>query len=251
MKTLTLRRATAVWIVLICAFLATSAAVEAQLTGYPGKVVCGFEQGNVPLLNDPTPLTPPRPYENFKPGNYATVFNVLNLNPTQQMVTFVLTLQNFQPVTIFILPVNAFSSIEIGCEEIFNPFIPPLVGQRFEGMLIPVTNNSSFVVDAVYTFESQNAFERHVVYEDGIATWSFGRSLDDILRDFNPPTGFFIEAASGAGGLGLGASIDVVRIDPVALLASILDATTDVFPVDDLAGTGDADATQEPAGGAE
>ena len=52
MKTLTLRRATAVWIVLICAFLATSVAVEAQLTGYPGKIVSGFEQGNVPLLND-------------------------------------------------------------------------------------------------------------------------------------------------------------------------------------------------------
>lgn len=200
---------------LLCLVFLFAASAQAQLSGYPGKLVCGFEQGNVPFLNDPNPLQPPRPYENLKPGNYATVFNLLNLTATAQLVNFVFTSDNAPPVFVFARTINAFTSIEIGCDEVLNPFMPPLVGQRVEGMLIPVANVANLIVDVVYTFESQNGFERHVVYgQGGTSDPTLGSTVDEILHDFTPPTGAGdqIVAASGAGGLGLGASIDVVRL---------------------------------------
>ncbi|MEM7351735.1 MAG: hypothetical protein AAF657_13140, partial [Acidobacteriota bacterium] len=92
--------------VLLCSMFLCVASAQAQLTGYPGKLVCGYEIGDVPLLSDPTPLTPPQKYENFKPGNYATAFNVLNLNATQQTVSFLLTLDNAGPFLVLTVTIN-------------------------------------------------------------------------------------------------------------------------------------------------
>ena len=223
--------------VLCCLLFICAVAAQAQVTGYPGKFICGYEEGNVPLLNDPTPLVPAKPYENFKPGNYATTFNVLNLNPDPQEVRFIFATSNLPHARVATINILGYSSVDVGC-EIANPFLSPtFFGQRFEGMLVPVTNNANFIVDAVYTFESQNAFERHLVYEDGGSNWTFGQTLDQILFDFTPPTVFFqAEAASGAGGLGLGASIDVERLDPVTIIPTMVEDAEEGFPM--LSGDG-------------
>lgn len=214
--------------VLFCLLLACAVAAQAQVTGYPGKIVCGFQPGNVPLLNDPTPLIPAHPYENFKPGNYATVFNVLNLNGNEEDVYFLFAAGNTQHFRLSMVTIGAFTSVQFGC-DFFNRYLSSSLGLRFEGMLIPVAGNSNFVVDAVYTFESQNAFERHVIYEDGTSTWTFGQTLDEILATFSPPasSSFVVEAASGAGGLGLGASIDVERLEPVTIVSTIVEQAAD------------------------
>lgn len=51
---------------------ATAPAQISQLTVkvnlFPSKLVCGFQTGNVPLLNEPFTGGP---YEQVKPGNYA------------------------------------------------------------------------------------------------------------------------------------------------------------------------------------
>ena len=205
---------------------------QAQLSGFPGKIICGYQQGNVPLLNDPNPLTPPRPYENFKPGNYATTFNVQNLNATAQTVSFFLSLPDQPLVLVGVRAIGPFQSTAIGCADILNPFIPPLVGQFVEGMLIPVMTNNAFVTIAAYTYESQNAFERHVVYtDDGEVLSVLNQTVSDILGPLNLFPFGIPTAASGAGGLGLGASIDIERLEAVSLTTAILDQPTSEVPV--------------------
>jgi len=218
-------------LVLLLAFCAVSA--EAQVTGYPGKIICGYQAGNVPLLNNPTPLSPPHPYENFKPGNYATTFNVQNLNATDQAVSFYLALPDLPLVFVGARAVGPFQSTALGCADILNQFIPPLVGQFIEGMLIPVMANGNFVTDVAYTYSSQNAFERHIVYtEEGETQSVLNQTLADILGEFTLFPFGRPAAASGAGGLGLGASIDVERLPGVPISSAIGDVATDEFPTE-------------------
>jgi hypothetical protein len=54
----------------------TAAQINTQV--YAVKFLCGFSDGRVPKINDPTPL--PAPYLAVEPGNYGTVINIINLN---------------------------------------------------------------------------------------------------------------------------------------------------------------------------
>jgi hypothetical protein len=54
-------------------------------TVFVAKFFCGFTDGRVPRINDPTPL--PAPYRAVEPGNYATVFNMQNVTSTSFTVS--------------------------------------------------------------------------------------------------------------------------------------------------------------------
>ena len=223
-------RTTSKWKIFPLLLLAATLAGETLLAQQPVfivKFVCGFEQGNVPFLFNPNPL--PLPYEDLKPGNYATVINFFNFGNQQENIVslaFAEGLNTGLPPGLLSPP---FTTNSLDCTDItaalnvVNGGI--LVGQSIEGylMLVPLTANLK--VTAVYTFESQNGFERHVVWT------AAGGQLEIVTEVLNKTIGticgpiifdqFFevldLLAASGAGGLGLGASIDVEEIDVTLL----------------------------------
>lgn len=210
-----------VWVV---ASVAEPAA--AQLFSYPAKFVCGFELGDVRLLSDTSPLQ--LEYEQLKPGNYATLINLLNNTLTDQTVTAFLVTQETNgqfPGATF--PLASFSTFRFGCPEIaaiLGPIFPvPLTGQVIEGYAVFVANTPNLRVDDVFTFESKDAFKEHLVWvldEDGQI-----KAVNLVQGGFKlgpfPPIElpFFPSdiAASGAGGLGVGASIDVEHVEPTEL----------------------------------
>ena len=208
------------------------------------KFVCGYQTGNVPLLNNPNPPIDNTTYEELKPGNYATVVNIVNTSLNQEtvfvnaMVTTgdpVTTSLNFpvaaQPVLGLLPAPGIGSNMRVGCPAVVAAMIangapPPTPGGIVEGhfVIFAGSGGANLQVDAVYTFESQNAFERHVLWgSDELGLTGIVRDLQTltlagILAPFDPKTfaeGLKDIAASGAGGLGLGASIDVERCDPV------------------------------------
>jgi len=185
---------------------------------FPSKFVCGFQRGNVPLLNDPNPVLNPY-YEHVKPGNYATTFNVLNLNLDHQTISFYVSEPDVYDGLKFVGSrwIPSFGTTQFGCPDIAAG-LGTQNGSFFEGYLLIVVKNDQFKVTGVYTFESQNAFERHVLWRlrsdgsSGIESELTSDSLTALTRPLGPVDfiGPFKDiAASGAGGLGLGASIDV------------------------------------------
>lgn len=62
-------------------------AQTANTSMYTVKFLCGFTDGRVPRLNDPSPL--PAPYRAVEPGNYGTVINLKSA-----------TLMDFETVSI-------------------------------------------------------------------------------------------------------------------------------------------------------
>ncbi len=207
---------------ILLALLCLANTSEAQFT-WPGKFVCGYELGNVPTLSNPNPF--PHEFEKVKPGNYATLFNILNLNPTEQSITLVASKFNrLVPVTTIVIP--PFTTLPVGCPTITNATDPGSQGQFTEGFLIPTMLNRNFVVDVVYTYESKDAFSEHRIYN---STGSQGTVISTTTTSITgvppilPPGPVPIVAGSGAGGLGLGASIDVERLPMVQLEGEALD----------------------------
>lgn len=213
---------------ILLAGLATEATAQPVAQVYPVKFVCGYETGDVPLLSNPDPF--PHKYEELKPGNYATLINVLNVDFTVQQLSFTpaVVIDGLGPIGFPVATTLAPLELDqIGCPEILSaltPFLPaPPVGEVFEGyVVLIVPPNDPLQVDAVYTYESKDAFDKHIVWglgEDGVL-------LDFVLRllfggakigEFPPVVSDVVVrdiAASGAGGLGLGASIDVERVLP-------------------------------------
>ena len=240
--------------VLLAASLGAAQPAESQsVFGYFPKFVCGFQTGNVPLLNDPNPPIDKDSYEAFKPGNYATTVNITNttLNPETVSVYAMVTTGDptipsvRAPVVTQVisgllgLGAGFGTNFEVDCQDIADAFtaigLPP-PGSIIEGNLfiLPNSGNATLQVDAVYSYESQNAFERHVLWGNNFdVTTNFGEkgtgaqnsaSLGDLLKRLEAMEfpGFENIAASGAGGLGLGASIDVERCPAVEIDISSL-----------------------------
>ena len=217
--------------------LASSAG--AQLITYPAKFVCGYQPGNLPFLNDGNVQPGPDSYEMVKPGNYATVVNILNLNTTVQPVTPFIILTDLAdapglPAPQVALPVLnlAFATaVRFDCQDIANAILAAggtVNGNVIEGYLTLSTSNARFTVDAVYTYLSQNGFkELHWLASNSGFIGAFGSTyfhpiiaLTSALvfsQSVNLNMGAPKEAlgGAGAGGLGLGASIDVETIAPV------------------------------------
>ncbi len=221
----------------ILALVLAPAAIEAQQTAFVWlpKFVCGYQTGNVPLLNNLNPPISSQTYEDFKPGNYATTINVINTSASSNTVVVYATLtRGVAPVSVFVtantlpgifLPPGA-PAFSIDCRDIVGALPNAPAGTLFEGYLwvFGVIGDLTLQVDGVYTYESQNAFERHLVYgldEQGVVS-VIGEIQNLTLAGINDPIkadvfdeGAIDIAASGAGGLGLGASIDVERCEPV------------------------------------
>jgi len=204
------------------ASLVTAAPAEAQTIHlYACKVVCGYQPGNVRLLNDTGPVPSPPPFEDLKPGNYATTCNLFNhdLSAPSQPVFPYLAVEGGGLIFLGTVNVGFLNANAYGCRDIVAnlPFTPPGV---FEGYLTLFTLDPDFDVKAVYTFESQNAFERQLLWQFnqfgafGLAFQSLGLTLPRITAPLAPggALGAQWATASGAGGLGLGASIDVEAV---------------------------------------
>ena len=193
---------------------------------YPAKFVCGFERGDVPLLSADTPF--PHKYEELKPGNYATLINILNVDFSiaQQSFTPAVVIDGLGPIGLLTRTLTPLQMTQVGCPEIMaglTPFLPALpVGEVFEGYVTIITTpNDPLQVDTVFTFETKDAFEKHFVYGTDENLILQNRLLSLIFGGFKfgnfPPVGVFPAtdiAGSGAGGLGLGAAMDVVRVEP-------------------------------------
>ncbi len=196
---------------------------------YPVKFVCGYQIGDVPLLSDPSPLTPPKPYEELKPGNYATLINIINTDFTtvNQSFTPAFVIEGVGPISSALIRTLApLATTKVGCPEILRtltPFLPTApIGQVFEGYALFVTTpNDPLQIDVVYTYESKDAFKEHIVWglgPDGTVPDGALNLLHSGFKFGNFPNIFDFPVidigASGAGGLGLGASIDVERVLP-------------------------------------
>lgn len=206
-----------------------AAPAGAQLTEihlFTCKVVCGYELGNVRLLNDTRPLS--QPYENLKPGNYASVCNLYNYDisdPDQTILPYLAV----KGVPLFFLgsfTIPALDASAYGCIDIINALPPPPPnGTVFEGYLTFYTFSPNIRVDGVHTYSSQNAFDRHVVWAYDafglfqIAFEYLGLDLTRITNVLDVVGLLEAEAlaASGSGGLGLGASIDIENYEVITI----------------------------------
>ncbi|MEM1203085.1 MAG: hypothetical protein AAGN66_07635 [Acidobacteriota bacterium] len=208
--------------VFACLLLGAVAA-SAQTYIYPAKYVCGYRPGNVTLLNDPQPNLDH--YEDVKPGNYATTVNIVNLDLSDQVV-FRYVVWDDDPGSPYPLPAQGlgpFQAAETSCSEIRGALPPDAPLGVIKGYVVLLTISDCFRVNDIFTFESQNAFERHVVWGfnpfDRFANIFEERSqtipeLVTPLPNFVQPLQWQFATSSGAGGLGLGASIDVEVVEP-------------------------------------
>jgi hypothetical protein len=216
------------------ASLLTAAPAEAQTLHLFGcKVVCGFQKGNVRLLNDNGPFPFPHPFEDLKPGNYATTCNLFNydLSANTQPVLPYLAVEGGGLIFLGTVNVGVLNALAYGCRDIAAnlPAAPPII---YEGYLTLFTLDPDFKVDSVHTFESQNAFERHLLWQFdpfgafGIVFQSLGLSIPRITAPIagGGVLGAQFAAGSGAGGLGLGASIDVEDVRRIDIDLSTLTA---------------------------
>jgi len=214
------------------ASLCLAVPAEAQTLSLFGcKVVCGFQRGNVRLLNDNGPFPFPNPPEDLKPGNYATTCNLFNydLSAATQQVFPYLAVEGGGLIFLGTINVGSLNAAAFGCIDIAAnlPAPPPLI---YEGYLTLFTLDPDFKVDSVHTYSSQNAFERHVLWQFnpfgpfGIVFQSLGLSIPRITTPLagGGVLGAQYATGTGAGGLGLGASIDVEDVRRIDIDLSTL-----------------------------
>lgn len=214
---------------------------EAQtLHLYGCKIVCGFQRGNVRLLNDNGPFPSNHQFEDLKPGNYATTCNLFNhdLSAGAQQVFPYLAREGAGLIFLGTVTVASLNAGAIGCVDVVAN-LPPPVPPIFEGYLTLFTLDPDFKVDSVHTFESQNAFERHVLWQYnpfgpfGILFQSLGLSIPRITGPLAGGGNLGLQelAGTGAGGLGLGASIDVEEVRRIDIdLSTLSDEERDRLP---------------------
>jgi hypothetical protein len=218
----------------LLASLAGARADAQTLHLFPCKIVCGYELGNVRLLNDTSPLN--QPYEDLKPGNYATTCNLFNYDiqaATQTVFPYV-AVEGAGLIFLGPVTVPALTNLAYGCVDIITSLgNPPLNGIGFEGYLTFFTFDPDFHGDGVRTYSSQNAFERHVLWSYDpfgtirLAFQVLNISLPLITAPLPDIEGFLEQeglTASGAGGLGLGASIDVEEVRRIDIDLGVLTA---------------------------
>lgn len=202
--------------------LGTVAAEAQTLHLYACKVVCGYQKGNVKLLNDTS--NTPTGFEDLKPGNYATVCNMFNhdIFAASQPVFPYLAVDGGGLIFLGQINVGVLNAAAYGCPRIVANLPAPPTIPIFEGYLTLFTTSPNFKVDEVNTFESQNAFERHALWAFLIggpfrlAARVHNLSIPRITSPLAFGAGFLnpneLLTSSGAGGLGLGASIDVEEV---------------------------------------
>lgn len=181
---------------------------------YPAKFVCGFATGNVPLMREEDPF--PAPYEDLKPGNYATVVNILNLAIVSPQINVLASVEGIAGTPrVDTLRLSQLQTRRIGCVDIIPALagsIPGgLNGAVIEGYLlvsVPASAQDILEVQAVYTYATKDEFDTREFQGVDIVD-----NLRPVFPQGNSPR-LRIMAGAGAGGLGLGGSIHVQKIEP-------------------------------------
>ncbi len=226
--------------VVLAVGIETAASAQLFTHVYPTKVVCGFKEGNIPPLSS-FPGSPPREYEDLKPGNYATTVNVFHSELITNRLQAYIQLPNGRLTLLRPWDARSFVSEQFSCPEIAAA-LGLSVGSVFDGWLLLFSTSDDFQVSPVYTFESQNGFYDTQHWEVGpnfiaplgpyAINWFNPRITGPTFDPFFPPWPIFFPAgsptppppsgqvtqrhvvAAGRGGLGLGASIDVETVEP-------------------------------------
>lgn len=197
--------------------LVLTPAVNAQTApdiGYIAKFVCGQQGpsggGGLPTLG--------ANYQDFQPGGYATVLNILNVNRFSTTLQVRATVAESSPSAYNTRVVSnstlgRFGAMKVGCGEIASAF-NRVNGDLFEGFLYIILKRDLLDVQAVYTYSDQDEFQSQRFLGIGI-----NNQVGDIFApppgtNSNVNTSFRIMGGAGAGGLGIGNSIHVERIEP-------------------------------------
>lgn len=222
----------------LCALLFAGTTLSAQTysTVYPVKFVCGFVNGNVPFLANSNTGGGPV-YEDLKPGNYATVVNGLHTQLGGDRLEAWAVADGLGPAQVLSLSFSAFQTFDIGCPDIMSA-LGQSNGLIAEGWLLLFATSPNFNVKPVYSYSSQNGFWDHELWQINNANQAIlvnNPYCIPLTPSFFPPIfvlpcGFVIPpvpvgppsipgltVGTGAGGLGLGASIDVEEVAAVIL----------------------------------
>lgn len=177
----------------VAAFLALLAlplfAQSANTSLYTVKFVCGFTDGRVPRLNDPSPL--PAPYRAVEPGNYGTVINLKNV-----------TLMDFETVSVS-------RSVQVRGLTTGH-------GLGFGSISLPPGEVSTIDCTDITTRLSQppGTFVNDGRFVEGYVTLSTDLYDPAILQlDVTAAYTYAIQKADNAG-TGLGSSLQIVTIPP-------------------------------------
>jgi hypothetical protein len=174
-------------VTILAVVVAQPVAAAGRIHIFAAKFVCGFTDGRVVRLNDPTPL--PTAYRAVEPGNYATVVNVANLtfDDGPKTVERRLISEGFTTVALPDVNLPEFELSTVDCDDLGAALAPQGFandGRFFEGYLVTWVDELDFSenappleVTAAYSYAVQN-----------------GRPADQSL--------------------GLGSSVDVERIEP-------------------------------------
>lgn len=213
---------------------AASPALWAQTanTLFPIKFVCGHSAGTVPSQR--TGAAPNSLFRILQAGNYSTAVNILHNQLTADVVSFFAIAEGYNGVPVINqLNMAAFESTTVICPEIQGAF-GISAETEVEGWLIMAASSPDFSVEVVYTYANYERFIDHryrQVTGPSVPFFTlFPQGPEDTtlitpglpivpLPVATPanPSGDYAVAGSGAGGAGIGASIDVEKVEPVAL----------------------------------
>jgi len=149
------------------------------------KFFCGFSDGRVVKINDPTPL--PAPYRAVEPGNYATVINFQTISFTGQNTTIT-----------GIVYANGF---------------PPAALQNF-GLMTPFRMVSVDCTDITAALVAHSGFTADGHFVEGYVVFNHPLFVPEILQwDVTAGYSYALHKADTTG-IGMGSSFQVVHIEP-------------------------------------
>lgn len=171
--------------VLVTFSIVASANAQANRQVFQIKFFCGFSDGRVPKINDPSPL--PAPYRAVEPGNYGTVINF-------QTATFL----NQNTITSGAIYANGF----------------PRANLPNVGLMTPFRMVSVDCTDITAALAAQSGFTNDGRFVEGFVVFNHQLFPTDVLVwDFTAGYSYALHKADNTG-IGLGSSFQVVHIEP-------------------------------------
>lgn len=167
---------------------------------YATKFVCGQQ------LNAGVQIGKTVTYSALEPGVYSTALNILTLKRDAPDIGVHASMDGIAPVTVAtqLSSDAAFDTHTVTCDDILEAFNMKNPGRdAYEGFLYVRRQRPDLRIDSVYTYASQ--------YEEEVL-WGVTPN-GNVVR--NPE--FNVTSVGGGKGVGLGASIDIQRVDPVNL----------------------------------
>ncbi len=164
---------------------------------YAAKFVCG------PQLRAATGIGQTLRFAAVEPGHYATALNILPLINGSPSIDIYAAMEDsvVNPLVAHFSISGAYRMYTVTCEEILASFGVSVVDEAYEGFLYVERRQPDLEMQAVYTYASRDEF----------TDWLGVDQKGNVVA--NPEIG--LKSIGGAGGLGLGASIDVERIEPI------------------------------------